>query len=296
MFAGKPKEQPLSPTETAKNEVVRLFQIERDLTAKRREKLAAVEAIQQNVGETIVDGGNIADAAARTIHAQAEVRAVEQAIGRARQRRLEAIRKRYEVEAGELRAAARAKRSEAADILRRAEPLLKKLSELQGVPYTSAILLAERVGDWAPHIFLSTPKPLEDCNPFEAQYEPGIAGPTFAIPRSLALRDEARALEKQAGELESREVHAHGSIARANLEELLGTEELQSPEIFAPAVSAIEDWIEAIERRVQKERPSLVMYNRQYCLKWRGGEIDFDDSSLSLMSAGGWNPIVFTAQ
>lgn len=279
MFNAK-EEKPLSPTEAAKLEVNRLFNQEREFSARRREKLTALAAIETTAGESILAGSSIGGAANDLLQAQVEIRAIEHAIRVARQHRLAAIRKRFETEAGELRATARAKRTEAAGILRQAEPLLKKLSELEGVQYTPAILLAERVGTWEPHLFLNPSKPIEDCNPFEAQYELG-AGPRFAVPRTLVLHDEARALEKQAAELDSREIHQTGSISRASVEELLAAEELQNPEAVAPAASAVEDWAGSLERRVEKERPSLLTGNRQYLLTWRGGEIDVEGSSLS---------------
>ena len=87
MFDTKMKEAAGS-VEVASEEIVRLFQMERDLTDRRREKLAAIEATSQNAAEAILDGSLIEEAAARTIQMEAEVRAIGQAIALARQRRV----------------------------------------------------------------------------------------------------------------------------------------------------------------------------------------------------------------
>ena len=103
MLEAKMKEA-AGPVEVAREEIVRLFQTERDLTDRRREKLAAIEAISQSAAQAILDGSGIEEAAGRMIKMEAEVRAIEQAISLARQRRVAAIRKRYEIEARRLRA------------------------------------------------------------------------------------------------------------------------------------------------------------------------------------------------
>jgi hypothetical protein len=111
MFDTKMKEA-AGPVEVAREEIARLFQMERDLTDRRREKLAAIEAASQNAAQAILDGSGIEAAAGHTIQMEAEVRAIEQAISLARQRRVVAIRKRQEIEARQLHAVAEAKRAE----------------------------------------------------------------------------------------------------------------------------------------------------------------------------------------
>ncbi len=156
-----------SPTEAAKMEIIRLFQIECDLTGKRRQKISDIEAIRHATAEAIVDGtAGIEDAAARVAQRQTEVAAAEEAISITRQRRVKAIQERLKIEARELRASAEKCRQDAADILKRCEPLLRKLSDLQGITYDSTILLAQRNGRWTGSYI--TGAPIEECNPMEA--------------------------------------------------------------------------------------------------------------------------------
>jgi hypothetical protein len=280
MFNTKTKEA-AGPVEVARDEIVGLFQMERDLTDRRREKLAAIEATSQNAAQAILDGSGIEEAAGRTIQMEAEVRAIEQAISLARRRRVVAIRKRQEIEARQLRAAAQAKRAEADAILQRCEPHLRKLTELQGVQYTAAILLAERVGHWMPDIINA--KPAEDCNPHEMSRD--LDG-GFAVPKFLALRDEARRLDQKASQVETREIHQDYAIAKPTVQELLAAEEFQNPEALTPAVYKIGQWALALESRVLRDRPGLAWSEgnspqRRYRLAWKAGEIDQYHSTLT---------------
>ena len=280
MFDTKMKEA-AGPVEVAREEIVRLFQTERDLTDRRRGRLAAIEAVSQNAAQAILDGSGIEEAAGRMIKMEAEVRAIEQAISLARQRRVAAIRKRYEIEARQLRAAAQAKRAEADGILQRCEPHLRKLAELQGVQYTSAILLAERVGHWMPDIINA--KPAEDCNPHEMTRD--LDG-GFAVPKFLALRDEARLLDQQARQVEMREIHQDYAIVKPTVEEMLAAEEFQNAETLTPPVYKIEQWALALESRILRERPGLAWGEgnsplRRYRLAWKAGEIDHYHSTLT---------------
>jgi len=280
MFDTKMKET-AGPVEVAREEITRLFQMERDLTDRRREKLAAIEATSQNAALAILDGTGIEEAAGRTIQMEAEVRAIEQAISLVRLRRVAAIRKRREIEARELRAAAQARRAEADGILQRCEPHLRKLAELQGVQYSSAILLAERVGHWMPDIVNG--KPAEDCNPHELGRD--LDG-GFAVPKFLALRDEARRLDQKASQVETREIHQDYAIAKPTVKELLAAEEFQNPETLTPAVYKIELWALALENRILRERPGLAWgegssRQRRYRIAWKAGEIDQEHSTLT---------------
>ena len=156
-----------SPTEAAKTEIIRLFQIECGLTEKRRQKMLDLDAIRHGAAQAVVDGtAGIEDAAARVAQRQSEVAAAEEAIAIARQRRLKAIQQRFRIEASELPASAAKCRQDAADILKRCEPLLRKLSDLQGLTYDSTILLAQRNSQWTGSYI--TGAPIEECNPMEA--------------------------------------------------------------------------------------------------------------------------------
>jgi hypothetical protein len=272
-----------SPTEAAKTEIVKLFDLERTLTEKRRQKILDLDAIRHGAAQAVVDGtAGIEEAAARVAQRQAEVAAAEGAIAIARQRRLAAIKKSYGVEADELRAAAQAKRAEAGDLLRRCEPLLKKLSDLEGIAYDASILLAQRTGYWTGSYI--TGAPLEECNPLEAT--PDInAG--FLVPRSRELLEQAKVLEAKATVLVEREVLVDGSLERPTLAAVLAEEHFINPEIVAPAVHVVESWAAAVEAQVQRDRPELAgreddgRTSRRYRIMWRNGELQVGHCSIS---------------
>ncbi len=83
MFDTKKLKEAAGPVEVAREEIVRLFQMERDLTDRRREKLAAITAVSHNAAQAILDGAGIEQAAGRTVQMEEEVRAIEQAISAA---------------------------------------------------------------------------------------------------------------------------------------------------------------------------------------------------------------------
>lgn len=260
-----------SPTEAAKTEIIRLFQIESDLTEKRRQKMLDLDAIRHGAAQAIVDGtAGIEDAAARVAQRQTEVAAAEEAIAIARQRRVKAIQERFKIEAGELRAGAAKCRQDAADILKRCEPLLRKLSDLQGLTYDSTILLALRNSQWTGSYI--TGAPLDECNPMEATADINAG---FLAPRSRELLDQAKGLEAKAVALEEREVLLDGSINQPTLAAVLADEHFTTPEIMAPAVHMVESWATSVEARIRRERPELAarVGQRSYRITWRNGEL-----------------------
>lgn len=291
------KEQALAPVAAAKAEVARLFAIEGDLTKQRRQSLAVVADLEKSAGAAVMDGGSIRDAAGSILQAQAEARVVERAIDVARRQRKDAIRRSWEVEAGEFRATAQRLRKQAAEILDQCKPHLAKLAQLQGVAYDASILLAQRNEGW--HDSLSTGTPLVECNPFEAWADIGAA---FLVPRSRALLDEAKNLEQKANALDEREIHSAYVLTKPNLESVLNSEEFQNPEALTPAVFVIEKWAEAVEAKIRREHPELlskgdreiaggvlsgftvgdvIPRRRQYRISWRDGRLDTADSSVS---------------
>lgn len=268
-----------TPTEAAKTEILRLFQIERDLTGKRRQKILDLDAIRHGVAQEVVDGAaGIEDAAARVAQRQTEVAAAEEAIAIARQRRVKAIQERYKTEAGELRASAAKCRQDAADILKRCEPLLRKLSDLQGLTYDSTILLALRNSQWTGSYI--TGAPLEECNPMEATADINAG---YLPPRSRELLDQAKSLEAKAVALEEREVLLEGSINRPTLAAILDEEHFTNPEIVAPAVHLVESWATTVEARIRRDRPELAGREgqRSYRITWRNGELQAGHCSIS---------------
>jgi hypothetical protein len=268
-----------SPTEAAKTEIMRLFQIECDLTEKRRQKMVDLDAIRHGAAQAIVDGAaGIEDAAARVAQRQTEVAAAEAAIAIARQRRVKVIQERYKIEAGELRTRAAKCRQDAADILKRCEPLLRKLSDLQGLTYDSTILLAQRTSQWSGSYI--TGAPIEECNPMEATADFNAG---YLAPRSRELLDQAKILEANALALEDREVLLDGSINRPTLAAVLAEEHFTNPEIVAPAVHVVVSWAATVEARIRRDRPDLATREgqRSYMITWRNGELEVGRCSIS---------------
>jgi len=99
-----------SPTEAAKLEITKLLKAELGLEDRRRQAFVALAGIEAGAGQVVADGGSIEDASRQIVQGQAEIRVLEQGIQITRQRRLGAIRRRFEIEGRELRAGAEAKR------------------------------------------------------------------------------------------------------------------------------------------------------------------------------------------
>jgi hypothetical protein len=288
MFA---KADTQGPVEAARQEVKRLFVVEAELTEKRRQKLGGLTAAEEAAVDAVVDGGGVEGIAQRAIEVETEARVLTKGIEVCRSRRLAAIRHGNEVEAAELRKQAAGKTAEADGILRRAEPLLKKLSELQGIEYDPSILLAQRTGTWTDN--LVTGAPIEECSPLEAR---GDLDAGFAVPRPLALRREARQLKARAQQVAAQEVRMDGSVTKASLQEIFGADELQDAGSITPAVHAVEAWAVGCEAKIAT-RPGLAGSPRHYKLVWRDGRIDPEQSSVTVMTQNySANQPVFTAE
>lgn len=176
------------------------------------------------------------------------------------------------------RASAARCRQEAADILKRCEPLLRKLSELEGLTYDSTILLALRNSQWTGSYI--TGAPIEECNPMEATAEFNAG---YLVPRSRALRDQAKGVEAKALALEEREVLLDGSLNKPTLAAVFAEEHFTNPEIVAPAVHIVESWATSVEARIRRDRPELASRegHRSYRVVWSNGELQIGQCSIS---------------
>ena len=135
-----------SPVTAAKDAVAKLFASERDLEAQRQETIARLDAMESNAGAALAGGGSV-DAAAQQIElGNTAVRLLQAAIRVNRALRVDAVLAMYDADAASLRAAAEGKRTAAADILKKCEPALAKLSQLEGITFDHSIALAQRCG------------------------------------------------------------------------------------------------------------------------------------------------------
>lgn len=285
----EPKEQHPSPVEAAKAEVARLFALEADLTEKRREKIAAVVVMEHDAGTSVMEGRSIQDAATSVLQAQAEVRVIEGAIRTARQQRMAAIRRRYEVEAAALRSQAATLRNEATEIRKACEPWLRRIRQAEAVPENALPIWAPLYEDPTHDIAKFTARQLGQPEPEfpPTPPRPNLAGPLLK-PRTVALEEEADRMEEKARDLDVREIHSSYSLTKSTAAELLASEEFRNPEALVPATHVVESWLNAVEARAERLRPELLKGERlrQYKLTWKDGRIDTDYSSLTFLNTG----------
>lgn len=187
------------------------------------------------------------------------------------ERRRAALARSLEENAAALRAESAAKRAAAQKIDRETVRLLAKLSEIEGVRYTRAILLAERVGDWQQSV---TGRPLSRCSPFES--EPDITS-AFALPNSEKLLREAEDIERQASQLQQREVRQHGRVEGATLDEIMNAITSQTS-CVTPSLRAVQEWAEQCDRKAEQRG---LHGNRVYILEWTEGRVDAAQSSVA---------------
>lgn len=245
----------MTTKEQARAEVARLAETELKMFTELTGQRAEAEAITARAAETVLDGADLSDAIGQAARAKAAIELHERAIEAARRRRLDAIRAAYRTEAAELRQQAVPKRAEAEAIDRKTAPLLAKLAEIEGVPYTAAVLSAER--DYK--------APLGDIRPI------------CHVPRSAALRAEAADLEKRAAEIEHRDPltfqHA-GQATGATLAELAAAV-LKEPMAAGAPLSDVARWYNDVTaQRGDAREPG------RYELHWRGGKVDRQSSIL----------------
>jgi hypothetical protein len=254
MFNRTPEQTPL---EAARAEVRRLAELELKLFTDLAPKRETVASIEQNAGEQLLDGADVAETAATLTRAQAELALMNRAIEAAHHRRIEAIRACYRAEAAGLRQQAADKRAELAAIEKRTGPLLAKLSEVEGVTFTPAILDAQL-------------SPQSDA-----------VAVTYLRPKSTILREEITATEDRAAELDKRDPlqFEHGGHAvAATLAELV-SKSLEDPFRATPALPEIAEWVADIERKIEK---NYSVSPRKYSLQWSGGKVDRNSSTVTV--------------
>jgi hypothetical protein len=244
------------PVEAAKAEILRLAQVEIELFQDRTNKTAQLAEGERTAGDAYLDGaGNEAIAALTQLKTAIEV--LERGIDAAHARRAEAITRKFRLEAQEFQRQAREKQGELDELESQSGKLLKKLGELENVPYTSSILLAE----------------------------PSGAG--YWVPRSQVLRTEIQDLEQRAKALDGKEVPRSGlvDIEVTDTRQLIaGT---LAEEVVTPSVQEIVAWAQEVEETAQKTTNSPVGNRRRRTrLLWRNGAIDRAQSTMLVFDFG----------
>jgi hypothetical protein len=216
----------MSKTETAVEQaqaaIVALGQREIELLAQRRAKAADIAAAEQEAGEAFLDaeaGSTAPGAAVETVlRLKAELSAFDRGLDVCHRRRLEAIKRKWEAEAGELREQAATAQRELEALEAKTAPHLAALSKIEGVPFTGVILRCEPDGMGGLH-----------------------------VPRSVALQAQLDELPSRILGVERRAFPTSGLIETegTGIESLLSG--LVALEGETPRIGDVLDWAAAVE-------------------------------------------------
>jgi len=254
---------------TKVSEAVRLRDTELDLY--RRRKLLATElaADQGKMVAALAAGGPLTALTSGTN--QAGLETVDEAIAAVRRARPKAIREEFESRANSLRLQAQGLRASRQRIIEATAPLLMQLSKLEELKFDRGILHAQRTGRFFPIGGLGSEFAIEDRNPMDAA---GDIGASFGVPRSHALLRQAVALERQAVDLEERELQRSGNAEGITLQALI-VDAYADETRLAPTPSEIESWADSFEVQFKgRYCASVSLQPKRFHLIWRNGLID----------------------
>jgi hypothetical protein len=192
------------PLEAAQRELARISTRKASLAQQREAKAAELAAAESNSGIELLDSeddpkalGRLAGLVARL---RAELRVLDSAIALAETKLASADRTVRLAEIADLRSQAATKRRHVDQLREATAPLLAKLAEIEGVKFSRAILLCERIGGW---INFPTRADLPADLRTGQEIQPDLSG-TFAVPLSRKLLDEANQLDNTARELQAK--------------------------------------------------------------------------------------------
>jgi FtsZ-binding cell division protein ZapB len=275
----KPEKEP-TETERAKAQIQSLAARENELIEEKRTLGVALEQLELEAGDRFLEGGHPEKNVAQVLQVKSQIEAVGRAIKTCRQRRMEAVGTAYQTEAEELKKRAQTLRDEAQRIKQATEPLLRKLSEIEGVEFTRAILLSQRDANWLPHPIYG--KPVDECGPEEAQRNSPYGG--YLTPKSAALEAEAARIEQIAASVELTKIRVSGSITVDSLQAVLDAIALRTDQLL-PAQDSLEAWFATIEAKIAKERPELGGHMRRSTIVWQDGELDESISRAQILKS-----------
>ncbi|HTX35409.1 MAG TPA: hypothetical protein VME43_10315 [Bryobacteraceae bacterium] len=219
-----------------------------------REVFAAedrIKAAEMAAGEALLDDSPDGSAVADVARVRAEVAVQRAALVACRKRRLDAIATKRASDTAALRKQAGDYRAELENVERKTTKLLRELSALQDVAYTSLILQSQPKGELI------------------------IQG--YHVPRSEKLRAEIAAMEVRAGLLESDKLTAEGEVDMdgiTSVDELVLT--VLKRKAVVPDAAAILTWAAACEKN--SDLGPFGDLPRRYRLQWRNGIINDRDS------------------
>lgn len=211
-------------------EATKYFETEFDLSRKRLQMAADLQAVKDSAGaaalEKLMTGDAISPIARRIGDSQEQLSLMDAAIRVSRQKRVEAVHKEYAAEAEALRKQARAKRAEADRRQARTDKLLEALEEFEGVTYAPA-----------------SPNP-----PTPALVEgrvTGLGADTVIrkVSQTAWLQLEAQDLEMSARGREAQRVRNGGTVSGDSIEELVSAIEDLGVEVLGPPIVNVAEWI-----------------------------------------------------
>jgi hypothetical protein len=192
------------PLESAKKELARITARKASLEAQRQAKALELAAVERDSGIELLDSeddvkalGRLAGVVARL---RAESRVLDSAIALAESKLVVADRTVRVAEIADIRSQAATKRKHVDQLREATAPLLLKLSEIEAVKFSRAILLCERIGGWI-NIPTRMDLPADLRNGEETH--PDLSG-GFAMPLSRRELDEANELDVTARQLEAK--------------------------------------------------------------------------------------------
>lgn len=259
-------------------EATKYFETEFDLSRKRLQMAADLQAVRDSAGaaalEKLMEGDAISPIARRIADAQEQLGLMDAAIRVSRQKRVEAVHKEYAAEAEVLRKQARGKRAEADRRQARTDKLLGELLEFEGVDYV----------------------PASPNRPTPGLVEGRITGlgadtVIMKVSQTEWLRLEAQDFEMSARSREAQRVRNSGSVQGESVEELVSAIEDLGLETLGPPITDVAEWASSdVAEREEKRREhyrttgaagadaSIVLE-----ILFRDGKIDHANSNARLV-------------
>jgi hypothetical protein len=207
---------------------------------------------------------------------------LDQTIIAARRHRLLLIKGAHDQRALQLLNEATRLRHESGRLRSAVTEVLAKLAGLEEVAYDPSILLCQRIGPWT----FASGKSADECGPGEAY--PDVNGTlgtrgAYAIPRHLALANEATRLEGEAQIELDYAVLMHGNEIFESLDELLGALAADHNRLW-PTITSIREFVTATRETARKQLGNKAdSRHTQIHLSWKSGTLDPEISHIALL-------------
>lgn len=192
------------PLKAARLELARVTERKKSLELRRQEKVLELAKAEQDSGVELLDAEDDSKALGRLggliARLRAELHVLESAINLGESKLAAADKTVKLAEIADLRLQATTKRKHVEQLKEATAPLLAKLSEIENVSFSRAILLGQPVGTW---INVPTRADLPGDLRNGQERTPDVSG-AFDVPLSRRLLDDAEKLDATARDLESK--------------------------------------------------------------------------------------------